>query len=750
MKKNDRINNFLFGFLFLIIILFINIHICGNQELNEIGQWILDKNYDDCIPPISKITNIIGNLKQSNHGVVFDGNQVQALLYGSGVNEELRINNDFTILIRAAFGQSIDRPLANHDTLVSRWGSLGNYSFLLRSDHYTKTLHLFLSSDGQEIIDYNSYYPIDRDGNFHNIVTVIHLGKSVAFYIDGREKCTLRYPLVPTTLYNPPGDILPFAIGYNSDPAPGGDYETMNGTIASVRLFQKALTSAEIAGLSGISLEQGKQKSCIVEVDANKSLGEVHPYLFGHFIENCQNTIYGGLYEEGSIHSDINGFRTDVLNAMKLLQPTIIRWPGGNYTSAYHWRWGAIPKKYRQTIYGDPVWGQIDPHTFGTPEFIEVSRRLGAEPYICVGVGRDQRCPTPEEAAGWVKYCNSRESPEAQLRAEAGYREPFNVMIWGLGNEVYGPWQIGFYQDPKLYAEDIAKYAKEMRSADPRIKFIICGDSYKPNFNIWNDTILTDEILKFADWISYHYYCHLGSFGPQVPYEAAMSRLLQVESDISELTNLIRENSKRAGREHPIKIAVDEWNEFGWGDMIDNARQEYYDLSHSIFTASFLNILIRHSNDVTMANYSPSVNCRGLIYANQQGVLLRSTYYVYKLYRDCVGGTVISVNVSGPVLDGSAAPALDITGVRLKEKTLILFVINRQKENSITCQFNINNFVVKKSEGKILTADKLNSYNDFNNPNAVTISDFPINADGDKFQLNFPAHSIVMLTLKSD
>ena len=735
--------------LFYIIIFLINkTPIYGSEINSESAQWILYEGLDDCKPPISKIVSIIGHPAQCRQGISFDGNQVQGLLYGTGVNGELHINKDFTIWVRAAFGPPINRPLANHDTLVSRWGTLGNYSFLLRSDHHTKTLHLFLSPNGKEILSYNSFYPVDRSGRFHDIVVVVRMRQSVAFYIDGQERCNLCYPQVPNLIYDPPDNILPFAIGYNSDPAPGGDYETMNGIITGVRVFHSALTPAEIAGLSGVTLEQDKQTSCKIEIDVNKPVGRVNPFLFGHFIEHFQNVVYGGLYEAGSPNSDINGFRVDVINALKLLQPTLIRWPGGNYTSAYHWQWGAGLKKHRPTIYSEPVWGQTEPHTFGTPEFIEVCKRLGAEPLICVGVGRDPRCPTAEEAAAWVRYCNATEGSEASLRKEAGYPDPFNVMLWGLGNEVYGSWQIGFYQNPKNYVEDIVKYAKAMRAADSRIKFIICGDSYKPYFNIWNEQILTNEILHLADWISYHSYTHLGSFGQRLPHEAAMSSLLQIESDITELANLNHDVSRRAGRKDPIKIAVDEWNELSWGDIIDNARQEHYNLSHTIFTASFLNVLLRHSDDVTMANYSPGVNCRGLIYVSKQGILLRPTYYVYQMYKDCADGTSVSVNTDVPILNGSAAPVLDVAGVRLKDGALILFVVNREKEKSLLCQVKLNGFVVQQSEGKILTGDSLSVYNDFSHPNTIIPQNFEVNVKGNEFALNFPPRSIVTLLLK--
>jgi alpha-N-arabinofuranosidase len=718
----------------------------GQVMADAVARWNLREGLDDLAKPSSSIVRTVGSPMRTDAGVRFDGDQVQGLIYDSGTRDELRLHGDFTLWVRAAFGAQIDRPLANHDTLLSRWGAPGGYSVLLRTDHRTKTLRLFLSPDGKTILTYDSWYRVDRTSAFHDVAVVFRAGKDVTFYVDGRRWAVLRDPPAPQAVYDPPGDAMPFAIGYNSDPAPGGDHETMNGTISSVLVFQEAVAPDKIASLSGLTAEQAGQ--CRIEVDAARPIGQVNPRLFGHFIEHYQSVVYGGLYEEGSAHSDDQGFRTDVLAALKNLEPSIIRWPGGNYTSAYHWKWGAVPTKYRPTTYDEPVWHQTETHRFGTPEFIEVCRRLGAEPLICVGVGRDPRSPTADEAAAWVRYCNSTEGPEAELRAEAGHLDPFNVLIWGLGNEVYGSWQIGWYKDPKDYAQDVVTYARKMREADPRIKFVICGDSYKEDNTPWNRAVLTDDVVRLADWISYHTYTHMGSFGPLLPHEVATNHLLKIESDIEELAELNREASRRAGRSTPIKLAVDEWNALSWGDPQDNARPELYDLGHALFTSGFLNVLLRHADDVTMANYSPSVNCRGLIFADKRGVLLRSSYHVFDMYREAGGGTAVTVRTNAPALEGSAARLLDSAAVRMPNGEMRLFVVNREPVRSVPCLVKLTGFSARRSSAKVLTANSLSGCNDFNHPRAVEIRNLELNVKGGSFQITFPGRSVVMLRLE--
>jgi alpha-N-arabinofuranosidase len=132
------------------------------------------------------------------------------------------------------------------------------------------------------------------------------------------------------------------------------------------------------------------------------------------------------------------------------------------------------------------------------------------------------------------------DGPEAELRAEAGSETPFDVTLWGLGNEVFGRWQVGYYRDPRDYALDVISYAQAMRQADPRLRFVVCGDSYKEDNTVWNREVLTPAVIEFADWVSYHSYTHLGCEASDCPTEASMHQLIALDAQIR---NLVRLNS---------------------------------------------------------------------------------------------------------------------------------------------------------------------------------------------------------------
>ena len=483
-----------------------------------------------------------------------------------------------------------------------------------------------------------------------------------------------------------------------------------------------------------------------IKIFIDKYISKVHPYLFGQFIEHFPRQIYGGIYEEDSPFSDSYGFRLDVQEVLKVIKPSLLRWPGGNYTSGYHWRWGVGPKEERSSR-KNPHWEEFESHHFGTTEFVEYCSRIGAEPLICVGIGQDSNNPTMEEIIEWVKYCNFKKGEEAELRKRSGHESPLNVKWWGIGNECYGPWQIGYYKDGKEYGRDALKLINAMKKVDPSLKFVVVGED--PTVNLkWNQQLLSnDDVAKNVEVLSWHHYYQIRA-KERASHRKATLDLKKVERRLKRTIKLIKDTCQRINRANLIKIAVDEWNEFGWEEIEieKNALPEQYDLAHALYTAGFLNILIRLSDFVYMANYSPIVNTRGLIYVDKSGVLLRSSYYVYKLYRECAGGFSLQQEIKSPHLEDSNALSLDISSVKMNDNLIYLFVINRDSQD-ITTIINIDNFKVKSSKGKIITGNDLRSYNDQQNPFIISIKDLDVNISGENLKFTFPKYSICLLYL---
>jgi alpha-N-arabinofuranosidase len=492
------------------------------------------------------------------------------------------------------------------------------------------------------------------------------------------------------------------------------------------------------------------EREASIHIYLNESLGKINPFVLGQFIEHFPRQIYGGIYEEGSPHSDSNGYRLDVEIVLKDLEVPILRWPGGNYASGYHWKWGAGPKNER-VVRKNPVWDEFESHHFGTTEFIEHCRRIGAEPMICVGVGGSDENPTPEEAAAWVCYCNADTGPEAELRAKTGYSEPLNVKWWGLGNECWGEWQIGYYKNGKDYGKHALEFIKAMKKFDASLKFVAVGAD--PNYiSRWNTQLLSNkDIAREIDALAWHHYLQ----GPdkRISHAEASLALKKVERKLDRLIREIKKACKRIGRVDLIQIAITEWNEYGWihspwtTDVNEeNKAPEQYDLAHALYTAGFLNIILRKAANISMANYSPVVNTRGLIYADDRGVLLRSTYFVYQMYKPCTEGFSILTQIECPKLDDSTTFALDVAAVKVGDNRVYLFVVNRALED-LTCQITLPGFIVKSSSGTILTAESLKSYNSFEHPDTIIPREIEVNVSDEMFKISFPKHSLSVLLL---
>ena len=196
-------------------------------------------------------------------------------------------------------------------------------------------------------------------------------------------------------------------------------------------------------------------------MDAAGATAPVNRLVFGGFIEHFHRQIYGGIFEPGSQLSDEKGFRKDVIAALRELRLPIVRWPGGCFVSAYHWKDGVGPNR-RSSF--DKAWGVEDPNSFGTDEFVAWCRLVGTEPYICGNAGTG----APEEMSDWVEYCNQDKGRWARLRAANGHPTPYRVRYWSIGNENYGDWEIGTktVQEWGLFVRETAKM---IRRVDPSV-----------------------------------------------------------------------------------------------------------------------------------------------------------------------------------------------------------------------------------------------------------------------------------------
>ena len=372
-----------------------------------------------------------------------------------------------------------------------------------------------------------------------------------------------------------------------------------------------------------------------IYVNLNVPRGEVDPKIFGHFCEHAFGNIYGGYYDPGNPNADADGFRLDVIEALKEVAPTIMRYPGGNFVSNYHWEDGIGPKENRKKVF-EYAWLTEESNQFGTADFIELCRRVGAEPLICVNMGTG----TIEEAMHWIEYCNGTgDTYYANLRRSHGYEEPFGVKYWGLGNESYGPWQMNNYTAEE-YADKAFQFAKALKWVDPTIKLVACG--YE-QITDWNVTVVK-KLWQMIDYISAHHYsCVWGPFNQENYLETMCI------GDYMEKLHKMTCSAITAGMNDTassIKVAWDEWNFNGWA--LENAEDDKaYTLQNALVTALILNMFIRNGETIGMANYSTFVNITGALSVTEQGIVRRAQFPVFELLRHQTGKQIYQADVVG-------------------------------------------------------------------------------------------------------
>jgi alpha-N-arabinofuranosidase len=479
-----------------------------------------------------------------------------------------------------------------------------------------------------------------------------------------------------------------------------------------------------------------------LRIDIDRRLGTIDPKLYGNFIEHLGRCIYGGVYDEDSPLADADGLRNDVLEAARRLRVTQLRWPGGNFASGYHWEDGVGPKDSRPTRY-DLAWLERESNRYGTDEFILTCRKLGAEPYICVNMGSG----TMLEAAHWVEYCNHPGGTfYSDLRKKNGHSEPYKVRLWGLGNEMYGTWQIGHKAAPE-FAKASLEFAKVMKWMDPTIQLVACGNG-DPE---WDRPVL-DQVVNHVDYIAAHHYTLMDDLKDYYEIVASTARM---EATIRSSALTARTVSARARKSPPVAVAFDEWNILNnWSDgkrRDDVHKFEVpYNLRDALWVGAALNALQRNCRAVGLANLAQLVNVIAPMSTSPEGLLLRTTYYPLELYANRSGPIALEVPAASPRFETrnfGAQDYLDTSATFDDEKRRVtLAVVNRRREGDVVGTVELLGSRAKPGgRAWVITGANPDAANTFQNPRAVTTQETQFTASGARWEYLFPRHSITWL-----
>lgn len=426
-----------------------------------------------------------------------------------------------------------------------------------------------------------------------------------------------------------------------------------------------------------------------VYVDVNRVIGDISPFLFGGFAEHMGRCLYGGIYEPASPHADERGFRRDVLAALRELNFSIIRYPGGNFLSGYNWLDGVGPREQRPRR-RELAWQSIETNQFGTNEFIEFCREINTLPMLGVNLGTGSL----SDASNLVEYCNAPVgSKYADLRAAHGYRQPHAVQYWCLGNEMDGDWQIG-HLEAEEYARKAREAAKMMKWQDSSIKLTVCGSSSMgmSTFPEW-DRIVLETCWEHVDHLSLHRY--VGNCENDTASYLALTS--PFEQQVDTLAAVLRYVKAKQRSKHDVYLSWDEWNVWykdmtmkGCWTEAPHLIEEIYNLEDALVVAEWLNVFLRKCDVLKIACLAQIVNVIAPILTTTNSLVKQTTFYPFKLFRQFAHGMALDALVRSPLyptrqfgdmplLDASAS--YDAAGGRSA-----VFLVNRSQTDPLATE----------------------------------------------------------------
>lgn len=427
----------------------------------------------------------------------------------------------------------------------------------------------------------------------------------------------------------------------------------------------------------------------IVKIDGDKQISEIDSRIYGSLLEHMGRAIYTGIYQPDHELSDEDGFRTDVIDAVRKLKVPIIRYPGGNFLSGYNWEDGIGPKEKRPKRL-DLAWRSIETNQFGIHEFMKWSKKVGSSPDMGVNLGTRGM----DAARNLVEYCNFPAGTYwSDLRIKNGAKNPFNIKTWSLGNEMDGDWQIG-HKTADEYGRLAHETAKVMKLVDPTIELIASGSSLRTmkTFGSWEETVL-DHTYDDVEYLSLHQY-----YGNEKnDLENFLSRSVDLDEFIQDIISVADSVKARKHSKKTINLSFDEWNVWYHSNNKDakaepwrigpDLLEDHYNFEDALLVGSMMMTLLRHADRVKIACLAQLVNVIAPIMTNSDGqpsVWYQSIFYPFMQLSNYGRGTVIDTVMDVPAYsteDINVVPYVDsVSVVNSETNQLVIFVENKSKE----------------------------------------------------------------------
>ena len=470
-----------------------------------------------------------------------------------------------------------------------------------------------------------------------------------------------------------------------------------------------------------------------------KKLGKIAPEIYSVFAEHLGGVIYDGIYcGEDSDAENIHGFRKFIIDKMREARIPLIRWPGGCFAETYDWRDGIGPRSERpvRINWWNQCDGRYEPNQIGTDEFIDFCRLCGAEPYIAANM----TSTTPLDIRDWIDYCNSPAGTTAYaaLREKNGHKEPYNVKLWGVGNENWGG---GGNMTPEYYANEYRRYAEVMNNASAGLELISCGPN-GADYS-WTQTLMDSLSTKRGPMagMAVHYYC--GSAGDTINFtDDEWDQLIRQAAKMREIIDRHWSTVVSYGMENQAKLCIDEWGCWhpgGTGPSKGaNLFEQQVTMRDAVVSAQTLNIFNQNCDKIKLCATAQLVNnLHTLFLAHDADCICTPNYHVFNMYKGHQGG------------DGLEAFATDndvTVSASEKDGALTLTAANLSCRRDVELDVNLYGKEYDSADIVTLANDDLRAHNTFDAPEAVA----PTLAHIDSFdgRIELARGSVMAITVK--
>ena len=487
-------------------------------------------------------------------------------------------------------------------------------------------------------------------------------------------------------------------------------------------------------------------------IDRDFITGKVDKRIFGSFIEHLGRAVYGGIYEPGHVTADEKGFRKDVIEKVKELGVSVVRYPGGNFVSGFNWEdsVGPVEKRPRRI---DLAWFTTETNEVGLHEFHDWTRKAGAELMYAINLGTRG----PENARDIVEYANhAGGSRFSDMRIANGKKDPLGIKLWCLGNEMDGPWQMG-HKTAYEYGRTANEAAKMMKWVDPDIELVACGSSNSEmnTFGDWELQML-DECYDNIDYVSLHRY-YGNPTGNTAEFLASTMDMDDFINTVISICDAVK------GKKHSkkrIDLSFDEWNVWyhsseqdkelwkrdKWGRALP-LLEDVYNFGDALLVGAIMITLLKHADRVKIACLAQLVNVIAPIMTRNGGGCWAQTIYYPFMHMSRYGrGTALKMILESPRYSAGKfddVPVVDGVAVATEDGGVSIFCINRDLKEDAVMDMDLRSFGdLRMSEHIVMHNDDVNAVNTENDPYNVTPKNMETETiDGGRAQVRLPALS---------